>query len=832
MRPAIRSATAARPGRVSRRPVPRGRRPMARTKAVRTERGRAGRKAAAKANRPWWKRWWLGLLVVPALGLAAVGLLLFFLVFSSVPLPDDIAATSSTVLDRDGEEIGGLAAGAAREDVPLAELPDVVPDAVMAAEDRGFYDHNGISVTGIARALFTNVRSGNVEQGGSTITQQYIKNAAVGAEQTYTRKVQEAALAIKLERAYEKDEILGFYLNTIYWGRGTYGIQAAAQTFFDVDARELDLNQAATLAGIIASPGNYDPLDSPDLAERRRRYVLDGMLATGAIDQATHDATVEAGLPEVTERTTVESGPNAYYLNAVERELATVDGFEDGALYRGLRIHTGLNQRMQRVAQETLAEAVGTTDSAALTTVAPRTGEVLALVGGPDFDTQQLNVAVTQPRAVGSTFKAFTLQAFVAAGNSPDSRFPAPGTLDTGEDDYTVRNFGETSFGEQSVLQATASSTNTVYYQMQEEVGREAVIEAAGDAGLPTDKAYEPLPTSQDSRGGGATLQPVPSLTLGPDGFTTLEMASAYGTYANEGVHVTPHLVTRIEDADGNVVWEPDLVEEQSVDQNVARAVTQGLVGVVQSGSGQAADLGRPTAGKTGTTSNSRDVWFVGYVPQVATALWMGNLDNSEIEGEATGGGLAAPVWAEYMRVAVETLEVQEFTPPDLSGFDAINDEPESCPSGYRFADPPTEADEDGFFPDVLTDITDDQGRPCVEVAPEPEEDEPECPAGYAFADPPGAGADPQPDVRDDITDAQGRPCVETDPEPEPVEEPPPPDDEPTDDGTEPVEPPAPPPPPPPDDDDPVDPPTDDGAADGGADDGDADGTVDGEAAA
>jgi penicillin-binding protein 1A len=745
-------------------------------------RGSGKRDAAA---RPWWKRWWVALLVVPALLVAAAGLLLFFLVFSRVPLPDDIAATASIVYDRNGDEVGGLAAEVARDDVTLDELPEHVPQAVMGVEDRDFYEHRGISTTGIARALFTNVRSGSVRQGGSTITQQYIKNAAVGAEQTYTRKVQEAALAIKLEREFSKDEILGFYLNTIYWGRGAYGIQAAAKTYFDVDARDLTLNQAATLAGMIASPSNLDPAENPERVDGRRQVALAGMLEQGWIDQADHDAAVAEGVPDVTDRTGVELGPNAYYLDAVRRELSRVEEFDEGELFRGLRIHTHLEPRMQSSAQRVLADAVaeGPTDTGSIVTVDPATGGVLALVGGPDIAEQQLNAAVVSPRQPGSSFKAFTLQAFTEAGYSPESTLPAPAELevevDQGSDEYTVNNYGGSDYGEQTVYQATATSTNTVYFQMQEEAGRDRVIDAATRAGLPVSKSDEQHRTQ---RGDGDTMAPNPSLTLGVDTFTPLEMASAFATYAAEGLHVDAHLVVRVENADGRVLWEPSLDENQSVDVNDARVVSDALRRVVEGGTGQAAQIGRPAAGKTGTTNDSRDTWFVGYVPQLATSVWLGNLDNSPIEGDATGGGLAAPVWGEYMAEAVDGLEVEDFVRPDLSDLEVLNEEPAVCPSGYEFADPPSEADEDGFFPDILTDITDDQGRPCVEIKPEPEEEEPECPEGYAFADPPASDADPMPDVITDITDADGRPCVETDPEPTEEEEP---EEEPEEEETE-----------------------------------------------
>ncbi|MFA9429436.1 transglycosylase domain-containing protein [Egicoccus sp. AB-alg2] len=731
-----------------------------------------GRRPAPRQKKPWFKRWWVILLVLPALLLGALALLVFYLVFSRVPLPEDIAANASVVYDRNGEEVGGFAGPdqASREDVGIGDLPEHVGQAVLGVEDRDFYEHHGVSATGVARALFTNVRAGSVQQGGSTVTQQYIKNAAVGADQTYTRKVQEAALAIKLEQAYEKDEILEFYLNTIYWGRGAWGIQAAARSYFDVPASELTLNQSATLAGVIASPENFDPLENPERADARRRVSLAGMLEKGWIDQATHDEVAAAGLPDVLERRSQDLGPNAYFLDGVRRELANITEFEGGELFRGYRVHTELDPRLQELAQTTLTDAVadGPTDTGAIVTLDPATGGVLALVGGPDFAQQQRNDAYRSARQVGSTFKAFTLQAFVEAGNDPESRFPAPAELDISEPDddepVLIRNFGGNGYGEQTVLEATASSTNTVYYQMQEEAGRERVIDAARRAGLPV--AREVSEEGELVR--RDTMSPVRSLTLGVHSFTPLEMAGAFGTYAAEGTHVRPHLVTRVETAEGTVVYEAPTNGQPDVDVEVARAVTQGLRGVVERGSGQAAQIGRPAAGKTGTTQNSQDAWFVGYVPQLATSVWLGNADNSPIEGDATGGGLAAPVWGQYMAQAVEGLEVLDFTPPDLD-LEVLNEEVPECPSGYAFADPPS-GDADPM-PDVISDITNADGQPCVEQNPEPEP-EPECPPGYVFADPPSGDADPMPDVISDITNANGQPCVEQNPEPEPEPEP------------------------------------------------------------
>jgi penicillin-binding protein 1A len=306
----------------------------------------------SRSPRRWRRR--LALLSVPGVLVSALLLLVGSYLFAAIPLPDDIAASATRVLDRHGEEVGTLSPQATRQDVALDALPDHVPQAVLAAEDRGFFEHPGISYRGTARALVRNLIARDVEEGGSTITQQYIKNAALSPEQTFRRKANEAILAVKLEQRYEKEEILSFYLNTIYWGRGAYGIEAAAQTYFGVSATELDVNQAATLAGIIRAPERLDPADDPGAADIRRRYTLDGMARVGWLDRDEASTLSDAGLPEVADRTTVEYGPYAYYLDAVRRQLAAELG--DEIVFRGLTVVTELDASMQRTAQRAVAE--------------------------------------------------------------------------------------------------------------------------------------------------------------------------------------------------------------------------------------------------------------------------------------------------------------------------------------------------------------------------------------------------------------------------------------------------------------------------------------------
>ena len=675
-------------------------------------------------DRPWWKQWWVVLLALPAAVVAVVGLLLFFFVFAAVPLPGDVGAAPTVVLDAAGNEVGSLNAQAARQDVPLEQLPAYIPEAVMAAEDRGFYEHSGISITGIARALFANAKAGEVTQGGSTITQQYVKNALVGNDRTFVRKAKEASLALKLEQRYGKDKILDMYLNTIYWGRGAYGIEAAAQTYFDRPAAELSLNQAATLAGIIQSPESLDPADGSDVAARtdeRRRYVLAGMLEEGWVDQATHDQVVAEGVPDTTGRQSVEYGPNAYYLDAVRRELAAELGEKE--VYTGLTVYTELDQDFQRAAESVMKEALAEQPfTGAIVSVDPRDGGVRALVGGRDFAEQQFNTAVRSARQVGSSFKPFTLTRFVQEGYSPESRFEAPASIvvpDGQGGETEVYNYDQEDHGVETVYEATRRSTNTVYMQMQEEVGAGNVVDTAASLGLPTSRPNDET-----------VMRSVPSLTLGVASFTPLEMASAYATLAAGGVRTTPHLVVKVENSEGEVVHEVEIEQEAVLEANDAYIVTDVLRGVIQNGTGTAADIGRPAAGKTGTTNEYTNAWFTGYVPQLATAVWIGNADNSPLEGEITGGSVPAEIWSAYMSTALEKVEVEDFPAPDLSGKELLNGEPEPSPSPSPSPSPTASPCPDGSGEGGIGDAVDEvlgegeggDGQPCPPVTESPTE--------------------------------------------------------------------------------------------------------------
>jgi penicillin-binding protein 1A len=642
--------------------------------AARPEGGRSVREALFPTTGPWWNRWRLPLGLI-ALGLALVAIVLalfvFFYATGEVPPPDELAVPEpSVVVSAQDEEVTTLDPSAVRGNVQIEELPEHIPNAILAAEDRRFYDHGGFDSRGILRAAWANVTAGEVEQGASTITQQ-LANIAImeeDADRNTLFKMQEIALALRIEQQYEKEEILELYVNGVPFGRNAIGVEAAAMTYYQKPANQLDVNEAALIAGIIAAPTAWDPVENPDRADERRVFVLEGMAEQGWLERNQAESIIEAGMPELDVGRAATYGPEGYYVDAVQRQVEEI--FEDDPdrdIFEGLRVHTHMDQGLQELAQDIIASRTGGAGyDGALVSMNPENGAVVALVGGADYNEQQFNAAVQGLRQPGSAFKTFGLLGFLDAGNSPDSRYSAPSTIsvDFGPEyggSYEVSNFGDSEYGSQTVREATESSTNTVYIQMAEEIGPEAVREAAIDAGI----------NDHD-------VEPHASLILGTASVSVINMAEAYATLAAEGVHHEPQLISRIDDlATGETIWQPENAEgEEAIDPNVANAVTDVLTGVITDGTGTDASIGRPAAGKTGTTDDNRDAWFVGYVPQLVTAVWIGNLDNTPM-GDITGGDVPAPIWREFMSQATAGMESMGFSTPDLAALRTIEAAPE-----------------------------------------------------------------------------------------------------------------------------------------------------------
>jgi penicillin-binding protein 1A len=561
---------------------------------------------------------------------------------------------TSKVYDRNGVLITELFADQNRTRVPLAEIPVDLRNAVIAVEDERFYEHQGVDPVGILRALWVDLRTRSAAQGGSTITQQYVVNAFVDREDTLTRKVKEAILAYRLENDHSKDEILEMYLNTIYFGHGAYSVETASQVYFGKAVGDLSLAECATLAGVIKSPGTYSPYLDPDASRGRRGLVLDKMLEQGYIDQNSHD---EAAAAEIQLVGLEQGGTTApYFIEYVKSLLASEYG--EDALYRGgLEVHTTLDLAMQAAAETAIAAALTEPDdpSAALVALEPESGEIRAMVGGRDFSSQQYNVAVQGRRQPGSAFKPFVLVTALEQGIPSEETFECgPVTLQVpGSGDWKVTGAYGGRTGSMRLREATVRSVNSVFAQLIVSVGADRVVETAQRMGITSD------------------IMPVPAIALGglDQGVSPLEMASGYGTLGAGGVHAEPRAVLSVSDPDGEVLFESQPASQEALEPAVAYLATDMLRGVISSGTGRAAAIGRDAAGKTGTTQEYRDAWFVGYTPQLSAAVWVGYPDEQremkDVHGRrVTGGSFPAEIWAAFMRAALEGVPEEGFEKP------------------------------------------------------------------------------------------------------------------------------------------------------------------------
>ncbi|MBQ9044052.1 MAG: penicillin-binding protein [Eggerthellaceae bacterium] len=565
-----------------------------------------------------------------------------------------------------------------RDPVDLAQVSPYVIKGTVDVEDVRFYEHNGVDIPGIIRALVNNLRGGPLE-GASTITQQLVRNTALSEEAfdiSLKRKVREAELALDLEKRYSKEQILNMYLNTINYGDGCYGIQAAAVNYFQVNASDLTLAQAATLVGIPQSPTAFNPKANPQECVERRNQVLERMLAAGDISQEEHDAAVAEELALNPAPAEPSQGIYAYpYFTSFVRDQLMSEDNKYNCSYAdlfegGLKIYTTLDVNMQNKAEQACWDQYDSMDEgmdAALVAIDPQTGYVKALVGGNDFYADQWNIAVQGGRPSGSTFKVFTLTAAIEQGISPRTALDCsnPVTLANGQ---TINNFGQADYGKRSLADATAISSNTGYYRLAERLGADAVIEMAHRMGIKSE------------------LSPYPIITLGTENVTPLEMAEAYSTLATGGIHRDYVIITRIENKNGDVLYEAPDTANRVLDEKVAGAVTEVLRGVFEKSYATAAGAGpwngQPVAGKTGTGVDFRDHWLVGYCPQLCCAAWLGNRDYSSTSEYLTANSL----WHDFMSMALEDYEIIDF--PEV-------DEPEYTNEDEEMDDGDDEEEED-----------------------------------------------------------------------------------------------------------------------------------------
>jgi penicillin-binding protein 1A len=585
------------------------------------------------------------------------------------PLPNETTLAQTTILtDVHGTTLAELSNGQNRVDVTIDKVPPIVIDAVVATEDRGFFHHGAVDPLGIVRALIADAR-GRSLQGGSTITQQYVKNAFLTPKRTLSRKLTEVILAVKLERKYSKNQILERYLNTIYWGRGAYGVEAAARAYFGKDVGALGAGEAAYLAGIISSPELADPYRNLRVATARRDRSLDDLVATHHLSEAAASAAKKVPITTLVKENAEAANPTVtnpqdgteYFVSDVTSELIRRYG-EGRALAGGLRVRTTLDLTLQHQAYQSVYGVLNQPGdpSGALVALDP-SGAVRAMVGGKGYAVSKVNLAVGANgggtgRQPGSTFKPILLAELMAEGYSALSKFPAPAEIilpgaDNGKD-YHVKNFDMEAFpNDISVLDATRDSVNTVYAQVAAAIGPSNLVKRAHLMGVDT-----PLPANA-------------SLVLGTTEVSVLEMATVYATLMDRGVRHDNHVIEEVRTADGTLVDRTASAGKQAVPQDVADEVTYCLQQVVINGTGVGAKIGRPLAGKTGTTESNSDAWFIGYTPQLTAAVWMGYRDSKQpmvdVHGvqNVNGGSLPAEIFRRFMTGAMQGVPVEDFPP-------------------------------------------------------------------------------------------------------------------------------------------------------------------------
>jgi membrane peptidoglycan carboxypeptidase len=591
----------------------------------------------------------------------------------SIPDPNAYVNSQSTIIQySNGEEIGRIGSQN-RQILPLAEIPLDLRNAVMAAEDRNFYSNKAFSVTGIARALINNLKSGSLNgEGGSTITQQYAKTAFLSPSRTIQRKIKELVISLKLENSLSKDQILENYLNTIYFGRGSYGVQTAAQQYFNRNADQLTLSQIAVIASILRSPGYYDPSLSEENEERlknRYQYVINGMLQKEWI---TPEQAAKTKFPTVIPRTKSGqlSGPKGHIVAAVQKEMGKLGFTEDQLLVGGLVIKTTLDQRAQQSAVDAVTrlypKKAPDNLHIGLAAIRPGTGEIIAMYGGADYLERQLNDATQSIALAGSTFKPFAIIAALEAGIPLTSMWngDSPQTFDDLGKPYEVSNYGNEGWGQIDLLEATKHSVNTVFVPLGQFAGLEKVVDVARRAGIPESIA----------------MVPTPSVVLGVASPHVMDVASAYATFAAQGIYSKPYLIASVTGPNKGVLYEGESQTQEVFSKDVMADLTYALKGTINGGTGAAAlKLGRPVAGKTGTSQSNASAWFSAYTPQLAASVALFRDSASEslngIGGltSVTGGTFPARIWTAFMQGALKGQPKMSFPEPaNVGGLEPI----------------------------------------------------------------------------------------------------------------------------------------------------------------
>ncbi|NBY51118.1 MAG: penicillin-binding protein [Actinobacteria bacterium] len=589
---------------------------------------------------------------------------------TDVPDPNEYVNSQATVIQyANGDEVGRIGAQN-RTIIPLARIPLDLRHAVLAAEDKGFYSQGAFNPIAILRGAI-NTALGRGLQGGSTITQQYAKTAFLTPDRTIQRKIIELIIAIKLENQLSKDQIFENYLNTIYFGRGAYGVETGAQVYFGRSADQLSVPQAAVLASILRSPGYYDPdyrEGNKDRLEARYKYVINNMLGEGWIEKAQAERYLKK-VPTIRPRLSTGqlAGNKGHLIEAVRKELNSLGFPDEQLMIGGLIVRTTLEKDAQVAAEAAVfnqaPKKAPDNLHIGLVSIRPGTGEIVAMYGGKDYLKRQLNDATQGITQAGSTFKPFALIAALEQGISLSSIWngDGPKIFDDGIGrPYEVSNYGDKSFGDLTLLKATASSINTIYVPLGIKVGADKVIDAARRAGIPETVA----------------MVPSPSVVLGVASPRVIDVANSFATFAANGVRAKPFMVKEVLGANKGVLYQARVETEQVFDEAVMADLNYALGEVVRAGTASAAlrDFGRPAAGKTGTSQSNASAWFSGYTPQLATSIAFYRDDATQslngIGGlnSVTGGSFPARIWSAYMKGALKGQPELDFAPPSAIG--------------------------------------------------------------------------------------------------------------------------------------------------------------------
>ncbi len=674
------------------------------------------------------------------IGIAAgAGAIWVFDVAASAPSIDTLepieSGSSSQVFAADGSSLGYVQSDILRTPVPLKRIPHKLQRATVAIEDENFYEHSGVDLSAIVRAGVENLEAGEVKQGASTITQQLVRNLYIeDPDDTLKRKIIEAKMAMEYEDEYSKDEILDRYMNTASYGtndgRTAVGVEAAAQVFFDKDVSDLNLNEAALLAGLPQAPTDYNPFINPDGAKHRRNEVLRAMAEQGYISDAEYESHKGDGLG-LERGYLYESRTQQYFFDFVQQELIDKYGVakvRDG----GLEVYTTLNPGLQALAERSIADHPISGAAAALVSTNADTGEIVAMASSESYEDSQFNLAAQGRRQPGSSFKPYALTAAVAQGIDPDSTYyPAPSTISIpqgyGAAPWTVSGGAG---GTISLRDATANSVNTVFAQLVTDIGPDTMDEMAKKMGVTS------------------PLSGYPADVLGASDVTVLDQSNGFATLADGGVHHDPTAIDKVEFPDGEVDEAEDRDGDRVVSDGVAYTVADVMKGTLDSGTAACCDIPCPAAGKTGTTEEQSDAWFVGYTPHVSTAVWVGNPDE-RIPLPGYGADLAAPIWQEYMTVAAaepcDDFPAPE-NPADLSSYysdhTASSSSSESSYDSGAATTPDTTTGDttgDGYDPDLYAPGA---GQDPLPTPPANPGGPPASPGGGAGAAPQGGGVD------------------------------------------------------------------------------------------